>query len=100
MIEYFGVTGERIRSKSRDRTVSLARAVTMFLIRKHSTLSFPEIGRLLGGKNHSTVLMATQRIERQLGEAATSRWTGLTGPQARPLREILEELEETLHRGT
>ncbi len=93
VVQYFGVTGERIRSKSRDRTVSLSRAVTMYLIRKHSTLSFPEIGRLLGGKNHSTVLMATQRIERQLGEGAISRWTGLTGPQSRPLREILEQLE-------
>jgi chromosomal replication initiator protein len=93
---YFTVPAERIRSKSRDRTVSLARAVTMYLVRKHSTLSFPEIGREFGNKNHSTVLMATQRIERQIREQAAVKWKCLTGPKSAPIRLILESLEAEL----
>ncbi|MFQ5806960.1 MAG: chromosomal replication initiator protein DnaA, partial [Phycisphaerae bacterium] len=41
----FGVTREQIFSKSRDRTISLTRAVAMFLVRKHTLMSYPEIGR-------------------------------------------------------
>lgn len=93
---YFGVTAERIRSKSRDRTVSLARAVTMYLVRKHSTMSFPEIGREFGNKNHSTVLMATQRVERQIAEQTAVRWKCATGPKSAPIRMILESLEAEL----
>ena len=93
---HFQVTPAQIRSKSRDRTVSLARAVTMHLVRKHTSLSFPEIGRALGNKNHSTVLMATQRIDRILTADGTVRWKSDLGHHESPLRETLNGLEEAL----
>jgi chromosomal replication initiator protein len=92
----FGVTREQIFSKSRDRTISLARAVTMYMVRKHTLMSFPEIGRTLGNKNHSTVLMAAQRIEKLLREDATVTWKTAGGRHEALLNGLLEGLEKEL----
>lgn len=92
----FGVTREQILSKSRDRTISLARAVAMYLVRKHTLMSFPEIGRAMGNKNHSTVLMATQRIEKLLREDATVAWKTAGARHEALLSGLLEGLEQEL----
>jgi len=92
----FGVTREQIFSKSRDRTISLARAAAMYLVRKHTLMSFPEIGRAMGNKNHSTVLMATQRIERLLQQSATVAWKTANGTHEALLGGLLEGLEQEL----
>lgn len=89
----FGVSVEQIESRSRDRTVSLARAVGLYFVRKHTCLSFPEIGRNVGNKNHSTILMAVQRVERQLCEDATVTWKTANGTHKALLRGIIEGLE-------
>lgn len=92
----FSVTREQICSKSRDRTVTLARAVAVFLIRRHTPLSFPEIGRAIGNKNHSTVLMATQRIEKLLREDTTVTWRTRSGTHKALLCGLLDALEQEL----
>lgn len=92
----FGVTREQIQSRSRDRTVVLARSLAMLLIRRHTALSFPEIARSLGKKNHSTVLMATQRLERQLAKDTTVEWKSAAGAQTAPLKTLIESLEQEL----
>lgn len=94
--ERFGVTREQILSKSRDRTVALARAVTMYLIRKHTLMSYPEIGRALGGKNHSTVLMAVQRIEKMIAEDASIVWKTNHGRHEALVGGLLDGLERDL----
>lgn len=96
---YFDVSRERILSRTRDRTVALARAVAMYLVRQHTTLSFPEIGRAMGGKNHSTVVMAVRRIQDTLDAGGTVKWKSIRGPQERDLRTVLNELENKLDRG-
>lgn len=92
----FGVRRERLRSSSRDRTVCLARAATMYLVRKLTPLSFPEIGRALGNKNHSTVLMACKRIEKMLRDDARVSWKTRAGPEEANLRELVTGLERRL----
>ena len=96
---YFAVARETIHSKVRDRTTSLARSVAMYLIRRHTRLSFPEIGRLMGNKNHSTVLMAVQRIDRTLDQEGAVTWRTTSGPQEVPLRAVLDTLEQEITRG-
>lgn len=91
---YFDVSVERIHSLQRDRTVSLARAVAMYLVRRHTTLSYPEIGLAMGGKNHTTVVMAVQRIQGALDASETVKWKSIRGRQERDLRTVLGEVEQ------
>ncbi len=62
----FGVTPEILRSQRRDRRSSLARQVAMYLCREIADASCREIGAVLGGRDHSTVQRAIQKIEAQM----------------------------------
>ncbi len=96
---HFGVTCEALHSGSRDRVVTLARAVAMYLIRKHTNLSFPEVGRALGNKQHSTVLMAVRRIQTVVDRDGAVTWKTSAGTRDVPVRKLLDELEQRLLRG-
>ena len=96
--KYFGVSVDAVRSTSRDRTVTQARGFAMYLTRTHTKLSFPEIGRALGNKQHSTVLMATRRIEDLIQRNGAVTWRTSAGPCEMPARELLAELEQRLAR--
>lgn len=51
-----------LKSEKKTREYSTPRQLAMFLCRKYSSLSLPDIGTLFGGKNHTTVLHAVRRI--------------------------------------
>lgn len=57
-------------SERRVRQVALPRQVAMFLAKKLTTLSLPEIGKNFGGRDHTTVLHAVKKIEQTLKEDA------------------------------
>jgi chromosomal replication initiator protein len=61
--EFFGVTPSDLRGKNRSSTVALARQVAMYLARELTHASFGELGRAFGGKDHTTVLHAVDRIQ-------------------------------------
>lgn len=90
---FFGITAADIHSTRRTHTVSLARAITMFLARRHTRMSFPEIGRFTG-KNHSSVVLAVQRVTKMLAEKAPCRWMTPSGPKTMPAKALLEVLTE------
>jgi chromosomal replication initiator protein len=93
---YFGLTVDSLGSDSRDRTVTLARGLAMFLLRRHTKLSYPEIGRLLGHKQHSTEIIAVRRIQHQLDHDAAVTWRTAGGARDAPVRCLLDELEQRL----
>ncbi len=94
----FGCSREMIHSSMRSRTISLARAIAMHLIRKHTHMSFPEIGRMMGNKNHSTVLMANRRIDTILAEKGMVSWTTSSGTEETALGGLLENIERSFTR--
>jgi len=96
---HFGVTRDSLHSRSRDRAVTWARGVAMFLIRKHTRLSFPEIGRLMGRKQHSTALMAVRRIQTLIDQDGAVAWRTPAGMRDVPVRRLLEELERRVLSG-
>jgi chromosomal replication initiation ATPase DnaA len=68
----------------------------MYLARKYTKMSFPEIGRLMGNKNHATVILACRRIEEILKSNSNANWQSPNGNKVAPSREILAQLEQTI----
>ena len=64
--EAFGISVERLRSKSRAHKVALPRQVAMYLLREDAKLSLPQIGELLGGRDHTTVKYGYDKIADQI----------------------------------
>jgi chromosomal replication initiator protein len=66
--ERFGVSRAELVGSSRAATPLRARQVAIFLTRDLTDLSLPQIGRLYGGRDHTTVLNSLRRIEAGLDE--------------------------------
>lgn len=69
----FGFTVAELQSKSRRRALAAARAAAMYLERSLLDSSYTYIGQRFGGRDHSTVIHAIQKIEQQLGEDSDLR---------------------------
>lgn len=91
---YFGLDRRDLMSGRRQRTISLARSIAMYLVRKTSKLSFPEIANRLGKRNHSTVISACRRIEKALAKNEPLAWTSSVGERQEEARELVARLEE------
>ena len=66
--EYYGVNLDQLRSSKRERAIVVPRQIAMFLIREETDISLLRIGAELGGRDHSTVLHACDKISRELAE--------------------------------
>lgn len=51
-----------LMGRARTPLVSWPRQVAMYLARRHTRLSFPEIGALYGGRDHTTVIYAVRKV--------------------------------------
>jgi len=60
--EYFGVSEADILSQRRNREIAQARQLAMYLIREQTQLSTTRIGDLFGGRDHTTVMHACEKI--------------------------------------
>ena len=60
---HFKIDPAEMRSKRRARAVARPRQVAMYLAKKMTPRSLPEIGRIFGGRDHSTVIHAVRTIE-------------------------------------
>jgi chromosomal replication initiator protein len=63
---HYNVARSDLLSPRRSRSVVVPRQVGMYLAKKLTPRSLPEIGRRFGGRDHSTVLHAVRKIEEQL----------------------------------
>jgi chromosomal replication initiator protein len=66
--EGFGISRAELVGSSRAATPLRARQVAIFLTRDLTDLSLPQIGRLYGGRDHTTVLNSLRRVEASLDE--------------------------------
>ncbi len=60
--KYFGISAERILGRDRSKDVALPRQVAMYLMREQGGISLPRIGEELGGRDHTTVMYACDKI--------------------------------------
>jgi chromosomal replication initiator protein len=73
--ERFGVTVADIKGPVRKKQLARARHTAMYLSRKLTDASFPELGEKFGGKDHSTVINAVQRVPELMAEDSDFRKT-------------------------
>jgi chromosomal replication initiator protein len=98
----FRVDTSELMGRGRHPRVVLARSAAAWLARSMTTMSFPEIARVLGRPNHSTVVTACQRIGKQI-EADEPMDLGHDRPipelSGLSIREAVERLRQDILRG-
>ena len=63
---HYNVTTSQINSKSRKRDYVVARQVSMYLAQKYTKMPASRIGKLVGNRDHSTVLHSCSQVEKRL----------------------------------
>lgn len=63
-----GFSVDALRGRSRQRPLVAARQTAMYVFRELTDLSYPSIARLFGGRDHTTVIHAVDKIQRQMKE--------------------------------
>jgi chromosomal replication initiator protein len=81
---YFDIKMEDFKSKKRSREISFPRQIAMFLCRELTDMSLPKIGDEFGGRDHTTVLHAYDKISNDLENSAE-------------LRRAIEELKRNIN---
>ncbi len=63
---YFDLKVSDLESKRRLQSISFARQIAIYLIRKHTNIPYLEIGLYFGGRDHSSIIYASQKVEKEL----------------------------------
>jgi chromosomal replication initiator protein len=83
---YYRLRLDDLKSKKRTKTVAFPRQIAMYLCRELTEFSLPKIGEDFGGRDHTTVIHAHEKISRLLH----------TDPQ---LQHVINELKKRITRG-
>jgi len=83
---YFDIKPEEFKSKKRNRDIAYPRQIAMYLCRELTDMSLPKIGDEFGGRDHTTVIHACDKIAEDIE----------SNPET---RRVLEELKKTITGG-
>ena len=64
--EAWGVSPEGLQSQKRTKDLTIPRQVAMYLIKEFFPVSLVEIGKLFGGRDHSTVIHSISKVEEEI----------------------------------
>jgi chromosomal replication initiator protein len=65
---HYKLTVDELKSKNNSRSIAVPRQVAMYLCKRLTKHSYPEIGREFGGKHHTTVMHSFEKIEALVNE--------------------------------
>ncbi|MBF7081372.1 chromosomal replication initiator protein DnaA [Desulfallas sp. Bu1-1] len=82
---YFGIRVDDLKSKRRTRSVAFPRQVAMYICREMTENSLPQIGEQFGGRDHTTVLHAYDKITMEMKNDATLALT---------IKNIMESIKQ------
>jgi len=83
--KHFDLTAEALRGRARDRQTAAARHMAVYIVKEETDRSFADIGRELGGRDHSVIVRSYQKIS---SEMASNH----------QLRSDVLEIRDKLHR--
>ena len=66
--KYFNVSEEDLLGKKKNREIAFPRQITMYIMRQITDLTYPKIGSILGGRDHSTAMHADDKISSMIKE--------------------------------
>jgi chromosomal replication initiator protein len=66
--KYFGLALDDLTGKSRDKSVVVPRQIAMYLVREETNASLEQIGQMLGGRDHTTVMHGWDKISAAVQE--------------------------------
>jgi chromosomal replication initiator protein len=58
----YGISVDKMTGRDRSRQVALPRQIAMYLLREEANISLPQIGEVLGGRDHTTVMYGCEKI--------------------------------------
>ena len=64
--DYFNLSYNDLRGKKRTKTIALPRQIAMYITRELTEYSTTEVGEEFGGRDHTTVMHACQRVEARM----------------------------------
>jgi chromosomal replication initiator protein len=92
--EAFGISVQEMRSRTRRKSISCPRSVAMYVARRLTRSAWREIGQYFGGRDHSTVVAASKRVD---------EWISDSIPVSQPNScrgttwdEVVQEIEDRL----
>jgi chromosomal replication initiator protein len=79
--QHYGLSEAELTGRSRRRAISEPRQLCMYLIREETGTSLPQIGEMLGGRDHTTVMHGCQKISSQIeiDERLRRDWLAIKG---------------------
>jgi len=83
--EYFNIKFSDMRTRKRNQEVVLPRQIAMYLSRELTELSLPDIGMYFGGKDHTTILHAWNKIKNEIEKRKELKET---------IQKIIEEIKK------
>ena len=73
--EHFSITVDQLMSKSRTKDIALPRQIVMYLCKNMTSLPLESIGRLIGGRDHSTILHGVNKVKDEFDKDKDFRQT-------------------------
>ena len=89
---YYDLSVEKLLSRDRSRNVAEPRQIAMYLLREEANVSLPQIGQVLGGRDHTTVMHAIKKISKEITDDSGSR----VGRDVMKLKEQLYTQAQTV----
>lgn len=81
----YNIKMDDFNSRKRTRAIAYPRQIAMYLTRELTDLSLPKIGDEFGGRDHTTVIHAYDKIEKEINESTSFK---------RKIDDIIEDLKE------
>lgn len=83
---FYGISVDEMVSRRRSRNIAFPRQIAMYLIREMTDFSLPKIGKTFGGKDHTTVMHACDKIAISIA----------TNPE---VKQVVNQIKESLETG-
>ena len=71
--KYFSIEKDDLASNKRSNDIAFPRQIAMYLCREIANMSYPQIGIDFGGRDHSTVMHACRKIEKEIKEKTNTK---------------------------